>query len=65
MPTISRFYGIVIYMNSQDHPPPYFHARYAEDKASISIRDGSLIVGLLPARALRLVEEWRRLHQEN
>ena len=65
MPTISRFYGIVIYMNSQDYPPPHFHARYAEDKASISIRDGSLIVGLLPARALRLVEEWRRLHQEN
>ena len=65
MPTISRFYGIVIYMNSQDHPPPHFHGRYAEDKASISIRDGSLIVGLLPARALRLVEEWRRLHQEN
>ncbi len=28
MPTLSRFYGIVIFMNYNDHPPPHFHARY-------------------------------------
>lgn len=63
MPTISRFYGILIYMNPQDHPPPHFHARYVEHKASISIATGDVIVGDLPARALRLVEEWRQLHR--
>jgi len=63
MPTISRFYGILIYMNSNDHPPPHFHARYAEHLASISIATGAIIEGSLPARALRLIAEWQELHQ--
>ena len=29
MPTLSAFYGIVIQMFWQDHPPPHFHALYA------------------------------------
>ena len=33
MPEISRFYGIVIRMYYNDHPPPHFHAQYAEFKA--------------------------------
>ena len=32
MPTISRFYGIVIFMNYNDHNPPHFHARYQEQE---------------------------------
>ena len=63
MPTISRFYGIVIYMNPEDHPPPHFHARYAEHKVSISIATGAVIDGCLPARAVRLIAEWQQLHQ--
>ena len=63
MPTISRVYGILIYMNSNDHPPPRFHARYAEHKASISITTGAVIEGSLPGRALRLIQEWQPLHQ--
>ena len=27
MPVISRFYGIVIFMNFRDHELPHFHAR--------------------------------------
>lgn len=30
MPTISTFYGILIRMFFNDHPPPHFHARYGE-----------------------------------
>ncbi len=26
MPTISTFYGILIQIYWQDHPPPHFHA---------------------------------------
>ena len=33
MPTLSRFFGIVITMNWEDHPPPHFHARYGEHEA--------------------------------
>jgi len=28
MPTISRFFGIVIAMYFDDHGPPHFHARH-------------------------------------
>jgi hypothetical protein len=63
MPTISRFYGILIYMNPNDHNPPHFHARYAEHKAAIGIATGTVIEGSLPGRALRLIQEWQGLHQ--
>ncbi len=29
MPTISTFYGILVQMFWNDHPPPHFHVRYA------------------------------------
>ena len=38
MPTISRFYGILIQMYFGDHVPPHFHALYAEYEALIDIR---------------------------
>jgi phosphomannomutase len=30
VPRISAFYGIVIAMYFDEHPPPHFHARYGE-----------------------------------
>lgn len=63
MPTISRFYGILIYMNPSDHNPPHFHVRYAEHRASVSIATGMVIEGDLPGRTLRMVQEWQELHQ--
>lgn len=64
MPEISRFYGIVIQMYFGDHPPPHFHARYAEHQAKIDIDALAVIDGKLPARALGLVIEWAALHQQ-
>jgi hypothetical protein len=37
MPTISRFFGILISMYFDDHAPPHFHARYGGEKALIAI----------------------------
>jgi hypothetical protein len=37
MPTICRFYGILIQMYFGDHAPPHFHALYAEFEALIDI----------------------------
>lgn len=28
MPSLSTFYGIIIYMYKDDHYPPHIHARY-------------------------------------
>jgi hypothetical protein len=63
MPEISRFYGIVIQMYYADHPPPHFHARYGGDVAKIDIDALSVIDGALPGRALSLVMDWAKLHQ--
>ncbi|MGE5527423.1 MAG: DUF4160 domain-containing protein [Methanosarcina sp.] len=37
MPTISRFFGIVIVMFFDDHGFPHFHARHAEGEAKVRI----------------------------
>ena len=50
-------------MNNSDHPPPHFHARYGEHKASVSIESGRIIEGDLPQRQFRLVNEWWALRQ--
>jgi hypothetical protein len=64
MPEISRFYGIVIRMYFDDHHPPHFHAFYAEYEALIEIATLSIWQGTLPKRALALVQEWAKLHQQ-
>lgn len=48
MPRISAFYGIVIAMYFDDHPPPHFHARYGEHEAQILIANGDVLHGWLP-----------------
>jgi hypothetical protein len=63
VPRISSFYGIVITMYYRDHHPPHFHAIYAEHEAQIVIETLEPLAGELPARALRLVQEWGRLHR--
>ena len=62
MPEVSRFLGIVIGIFFNDHNPPHFHATYGEHEAAVSIRDGVVLWGSLPRRALGHVEEWRQAH---
>jgi len=64
MPTLSTFYGILIQMFWNDHAPPHFHVRYAEYRAQIDIGDLQIIEGSLPKRALDLVLEWAKQHQD-
>lgn len=63
MPTVSRFYGIVISMYHNDHAPPHFHVKYAEHRAKVTISTLELGEGKLPRRALVLVLEWAALHR--
>jgi Domain of unknown function (DUF4160) len=57
MPTISRFYGIVIFMNYNDHNPPHFHARYQDQEVIVEIESG-VVQGKMSRRALQMVFEW-------
>jgi hypothetical protein len=63
MPEISRFLGIVDYMNWADHPLPHFHARYGDYEVTVEIETG-IVRGTFPKRAMRAVLEWLDLHQE-
>lgn len=63
MPVVSRFFGIAIAFYWEDHLPPHFHAKYSGDEAQIEIQTGIILRGQLSRRVLSLVDEWRRLHQ--
>ncbi|MFH1157125.1 MAG: DUF4160 domain-containing protein [Pseudomonadota bacterium] len=64
MPEVSRFYGIIIAMFSDDHNPPSFHARYGGEKVAIEIGSLRILEGNLTPRALGLVIEWASQHQQ-
>lgn len=64
MPSISRFYGIIIFMFYDEHNPPHFHASYNEDKAIIDISTLKILEGKLPPRAIGLIMEWASLNQD-
>jgi hypothetical protein len=64
MPTISRFFGVVIQMFWREHAPPHFHALYGEHEALIDIRTLEPIGGHLPKRALTLTIEWAIEHRQ-
>lgn len=61
MPTISRFYGIVIFMNYNDHSPPHFHARFQDEEVTVTIEAG-LVQGRMARPRLQLVLDWYDLH---
>ena len=66
MPTLSMFFGIIMYMNKESDAPhhePHVHARYQGNNASFNF-DGELLAGSLPSRQQKYVEAWILLHQE-
>jgi hypothetical protein len=63
VPVISRFFGIVIFMNYNDPEPPHFHARYQDQEIIVEIQTG-VVIGRMSKRALRMVLEWSDQHQE-
>jgi hypothetical protein len=64
VPEISRFFGIIITMYYDDHQPPHFHARYADQRALVAIDTLSLLRGNLSPRVFGMVIEWAAAHQD-
>jgi len=58
MPVISYFFGIYIRMYHDDHNPPHFHAEYQGHEALINIRNGEIMEGKLPKKAMKIIREW-------
>jgi hypothetical protein len=63
MPELARFFGIIISMYYNDHPPPHFHVRYGTQKAIIDIETLSVLAGELSPRVRGMVIEWATLYQ--
>jgi len=67
MPTISMFYGIVIYLyffDDERHKLPHIHARYQGQEASFSIVDGARLSGEIPVAKAKLVQAWIEIHRD-
>ena len=58
VPTISRFFGIVIAMYYDDQGHPHFRARHADGQAKVRIDRVDVIDSALDVRQLRLVLAW-------
>lgn len=60
MPIVAMFDGIKIQFYWSEHPPPHFHAEYAEHVAMIDIRTLEILEGELPKPQYRKVVAWAR-----
>lgn len=58
------FFGIIVLMYYNDHPPPHFHVRYGGQRALVGIESLTLLEGTLSPRVRGLVVEWASMHQE-
>ena len=53
---VLRYHHQDIFRN--EHNPPHIHAIYGEHNGLFSIADMQMLEGDLPARAVKLVQEW-------
>lgn len=63
MPTVSRFFGIVVYMNYREHNPPHFHARHQFEEVIVNIHTGT-VTGEMSRTALHMLLAWADQHRE-
>jgi hypothetical protein len=64
MPILSVFFGIIVRMWHDDHPPAHVHVEYQGFIASVSIESGEITRGQLPRKAAAIVKEWCLKHQD-
>ena len=66
MPTISSFYGIIIFMHitRKEHLPPHIHARYGEYQATFLIENGELYFGDFPSKGQQLIKEFVLIYKK-
>jgi hypothetical protein len=57
MPELCRFYGIILRVFYEDHPPPHFHAVYQGEQVEVNIGTLEIIAGQMRRPALALVLE--------
>jgi hypothetical protein len=67
MPSISMFYGIIVYMyfmDNKQHNAPHIHAKYQEYEVIVSIPNGEVLEGGIPTAKMKLLQAWIELHKD-
>jgi Domain of unknown function (DUF4160) len=64
MAVLAEIHGITIEMYPLEHPPPHFHALYAEFIIQMNIRTGEAMKGSLPLPQLHRVKNWASTRQD-
>ena len=57
MPILSVFFGIIVRMWHDGHPPPHIHLECQGFEALVDVRTGEVRQGRLPGRAATIVKE--------
>lgn len=57
MPTIAIFFGIIVRMWHDDHPPPHIHVEYQGFEALVAIETGQVPQGALPRKVANIVQD--------
>jgi hypothetical protein len=61
------FYGIIVYMYALDnrqHHSPHLHVEYQAEEAVVSIPEGNILAGGIPANKMKLVQAWIEIHHD-
>ena len=64
MPTVAIVEGVRIRFYAEEHPPPHFHAVFAEYSAQIEIESLRVLNGRLPPAKLAVVLSWAETRQD-
>ncbi|NCD26601.1 MAG: DUF4160 domain-containing protein [Deltaproteobacteria bacterium] len=67
MPSISMFYGLIVYMyfmDTKQHNMPHIHVKYQEHEVIVQIPNGDILDGSLPDSKMKLLQAWIELHKE-
>lgn len=67
MPSISMFYGLIVYMyfmDNKQHKLPHIHVKYQDDEVIVKIPDGTVLDGGIPNAKMKLLQAWIELHKD-
>ena len=54
----------MLFMDTQQHHLPHLHVEYQGVESVVTLPDGELIEGDLPAKKLRIPQAWIVIHEE-
>lgn len=64
MPRLCLLNGIIIWVNTRDHLPPHFHAKYSGYEVRIKLEDLTVMTGQLSPAKQRLLLAWAAIHKD-